>query len=194
MARGAGGAGGCMMRWHLSYRCDPKARPLADRHYNRQSIGADNFVPPGRCLVLTAKVPGSGEVGALWVTSWPLAEFTLHAWAGAWINSLFRNERPDLFLSSEMILEAVAATRAFFGDPPRARDGDVRRSNEDAREAVPQTAARRMLSQGRIQGRRGDEGQPSRRAATVARRDAARGVSARDAAVASGSNGCAGGK
>jgi len=117
-----------MMRWHLSRRCDPKARELADRHYNRQSIGADNFVPPGRCLVLVAKVPrieGSGEdahkreeIGALWVTSWPFAEFTHHAWAGAWVNSLFRNERPDVFLSSELILEAVAATRWFFKDPP----------------------------------------------------------------------------
>ena len=113
------------MRWHFSHRCDPLARPLADRHYNRQSIGADNFVPPGKCLVLIAKVPEDEEstlegskIGALWVTSWPKEEFTHHAWAGAWVNSLFRNERPDLYLSSELILEAVAATRAFFGDPP----------------------------------------------------------------------------
>lgn len=55
-------------------------------------------------------------------TSWP--EFSQHAWAGAWVNSLFRNERPrthedpDGYLSSELIAEAVAATRAMFGEPP----------------------------------------------------------------------------
>ena len=102
-----------MMRWHLSYRCDLRARPLADRHYNRQSIGAQDFMPPGRCLVLL-----TGEAGAVWGTSWPLAEFTKHEWAGAWVCSIFRNERPDLYLSSELILEAVAATRAKYGDPP----------------------------------------------------------------------------
>lgn len=99
------------MRWRLSHRCDPLARELADRHYNRQSIGADNFVPPGRCLVLWTP-------GAFWVTSWPLAEYVRHAWAGAWMCSAFRNERPDLYLSSELIREAVAATRARYGEPP----------------------------------------------------------------------------
>src|SRR3979409_34708 len=41
-----------MMLWHLSWRADPRARPLADRHYNRQKPGAAQFVPPGGCLVL----------------------------------------------------------------------------------------------------------------------------------------------
>ena len=90
------------MNWGLSYRSDPQARVLADRHYNRQSVGADGFVPPGRCLVLY-------QPKAVWVTSWPFAEFTKHAWAGAWVNSLFRNEGAGL--SSELISEAVAATR-----------------------------------------------------------------------------------
>lgn len=94
------------MRWRLSWRADPAARVVADRHYNRQAIGAPQFVPPGRCLVLRTL-----EAGALWVTSWPLAEYVQHRWAGAWVNSLFRNERRDLYLSSELILEAVAATR-----------------------------------------------------------------------------------
>ena len=38
--------------WRLSYRADPRTRVLADRHYNRQKIGAAQFVPPGACLVL----------------------------------------------------------------------------------------------------------------------------------------------
>ena len=99
------------MRWRRSWRADPEARALADRHYNRQSIGATQFVPPGRCLVLLAT---TGP--ALWITSWPFAEYVRHAWGGAWMCSAFRNEGAGL--SSELIVEAVAATRATFGDPP----------------------------------------------------------------------------
>jgi hypothetical protein len=88
----------------MSHRFDEQALPLADRHYNRRAIGSPQFVPPGRCLALTTPC-----LQALWVTSWPFAEFTKHAWAGAWVNSLFRNEGAGL--SSELIREAVAATR-----------------------------------------------------------------------------------
>jgi hypothetical protein len=52
----------------------------------------------------------------LWVTSWPFAEYVKHAWPGAWVCSLFRNESPHL--SSELIIEAVAATRFVMGEPP----------------------------------------------------------------------------
>lgn len=83
---------------------------MADRHYNRQKIGAPQFVPSGRCVVL--QIPHD----ALWVTSWPM--FTRHAWPGAWINSLFRNERPDVHLSSSLITEAIAATRFYWTPPP----------------------------------------------------------------------------
>jgi hypothetical protein len=99
------------MHWCLSHRADKRALPLADRHYNRQKIGSPQFVPPGSCLVLLTV-----EANALWVTSWPKAEYVKHAWAGAWMNSLFRNESDAL--SSELIREAVAATCAFYGEPP----------------------------------------------------------------------------
>lgn len=99
------------MRWYRSHRFDPRALPLADRHYNRQKVGSPQFVPPGRCVVLL-----NGNADALWVTSWPFAQYVRHAWAGAWVNSLFRNESASL--SSELIREAVAATRYLFGDPP----------------------------------------------------------------------------
>lgn len=105
-----------MNAWQLSWRADPVARQIADRHYNRQSIGSAQFVPPGRCLVLTT--PNStGERGCLWVTSWPFAEYVQHAWAGAWMCSAFRNEAPDAYLSSDLIRDAVAATVAEW-DPP----------------------------------------------------------------------------
>ena len=94
---------GVVTTWQLSFRNDPVGRVIADRHYNRQSVGADGFVPPGRCLVLLAEK-------ALWVTSWPFPEFVRHDWPGAWINSTFRREGGDM-LASDMIREAVAVTR-----------------------------------------------------------------------------------
>lgn len=101
------------MIWQKSHRADPKARELADRHYNRQKPGTPQFVPPGRCLVLYAENE-SGK--AFWVTSWPYAQYVKHEWAGAWICSAFRNEGAGL--ASDLIREAVAATETFFGDPP----------------------------------------------------------------------------
>lgn len=103
--------------WSISWRADPSVRRLADRHYNRQSIGAAQFVPPGRCLVLKAFTP-EGDVGAFWITSWPFAEYVKHAWAGAWMCSAFRNERPDLWKSSELVRAAVAATRWQWATRP----------------------------------------------------------------------------
>ena len=99
------------MEWRLSNRADPAAAAIADRHYNRQKPGSRQFVPPGRCIVLLTI-----DETALWVTSWPFAQYVRHAWPGAWINSCFRNEGPRL--SSELIASAVAATRAVYGDPP----------------------------------------------------------------------------
>lgn len=94
------------MDWVVSNRSDPRAIPIADRHYSRQSIGAPNFVPPGRCFVLITP-----EANALWATSWPFAKYVRHAWAGAWMNSFFRNESQGQYLSSGLIRQAVAATR-----------------------------------------------------------------------------------
>jgi len=44
------GAGAVVPWWQRSYRADPRAARIADRHYNRQRVGAAQFVPPGRCL------------------------------------------------------------------------------------------------------------------------------------------------
>lgn len=99
------------MRWCLSHRADPAAHELADRHYNRQKPGAKQFVPPGRCCVLLEE---NGR--AFWVTSWPFAEYVKHDWAGAWVCSAFRSE--DAGASTELIRQAIAASRAFWGEVP----------------------------------------------------------------------------
>lgn len=99
------------MRWRQSHRAEIAARMIADRHYSRQKPGTPQFVPPGRNVVLMTP-----DASALWVTSWPFAEYVRHAWAGAWVCSLFRNESD--YLSSELVEDAVAATRFLFGEPP----------------------------------------------------------------------------
>jgi hypothetical protein len=96
--------------WTLSHRFDPRALPLADRHYNRRKVGSPQFVPPGRCLVMLAACER-----ALWVTSWPFAEYVRHAWGGAWVNSLFRSENAGV--ASTLIRQAVAHTRSIW-EPP----------------------------------------------------------------------------
>lgn len=96
--------------WRVSHRFDPAAVKLADRHYNRQKVGSPQFVPPGRCVVLVLE-----DGKAVWTTSWPFPEYVKHAWAGAWVNSIFRNE--SVRLSSALIREAIAATRCFW-EPP----------------------------------------------------------------------------
>ncbi len=95
----------------MSDRFDPAALPLADAHYNRQKPGSPQFVPPGRCLVLQ-----TADRSALWVTSWPFPQFVRHAWPGAWVNSLFRNEGSHL--SSDLIRFAVAHSRSVWPQIP----------------------------------------------------------------------------
>lgn len=102
------------MIWRMSNRADPFCAAIADRHYNRQKIGAAQFAPPGRCLVLKADEP---EGKAFWITSWPFAQYVKHAWAGAWVCSAFRTE--GLGPASTMILQAVASTKAYYGTPPQ---------------------------------------------------------------------------
>lgn len=101
------------MIWHKSNRADPRARAVADRHYNRQKPGTPQFVPPGRCCVFYTAVDGKE---AFWVTSYPFPQYVRHAWPGAWICSAFRNEGAGI--SSDLIRQAVAATRACMGEPP----------------------------------------------------------------------------
>ena len=76
---------------------------------------------------------------------------------GAWVNSLFRNEGAGL--SSELILEAVAATRWHWGAPPElgmitfVDETKVRRKRDPGRcyrragfEITGRTKANRLLA------------------------------------------------
>jgi hypothetical protein len=100
------------MIWRKSHRADTPARLLADRHYNRQKIGSPQFMPPGSCRVLLA-----ANQKAVFGLSFPKAEFVKHAWAGAWVNSIFRNEKAGP-LASDMILEALGIMQTLYGPPP----------------------------------------------------------------------------
>lgn len=101
------------MNWLRSWRGDPVANAVAKRHYNCQSPASAQWVKPGACVCYR-----TAEGGAIWSSSAPLSEYVKHAWAGAWENSTFRNERRDLYLSSDLIREGIAATLADWGAPP----------------------------------------------------------------------------
>ena len=98
------------MKWYFSYRASTRGARIADGHYNRQHIGSPQFVPPGRCLVLLATQRRKARP-ALWVTSWPYEAHVKHQWAGAWVNSTFRNN--TYWPSPQLIRDAVAATRWY---------------------------------------------------------------------------------
>lgn len=99
------------MNWLRADRAHRDAAALADRHYNRQKVGSRQFVPPGSCLVFLTACRQ-----AVWVTSWPRAEYVRHAWAGAWVNSLFRREGGPR--ASDLIREAVWSTLALWAPAP----------------------------------------------------------------------------
>lgn len=99
------------MIWRPSHRFHTPARLLADRHYNRQKPGSPQFMPPGSCRVLLA-----ANQKAVFGLSFPKAEFVKHQWAGAWINSIFRNEDAGP-LASAMIRDALSIMQTLYDVP-----------------------------------------------------------------------------
>jgi hypothetical protein len=100
-----------MTIWRPSNRFDRAAVALADRHYSRQKPGTPQFMPPGSCRVLVAT-----NSKAVFGLSFPKAEYVKHAWAGAWIVSIFRNEDAGP-LASQMIREAMAHMQSEYSVP-----------------------------------------------------------------------------
>ena len=99
------------MIWRRAHRFDPVGRALADRHYSRQKPGSPQVMPPGSCRVLVAN---NGK--AVFGLSVPKPEFVKHAWAGAWMVSIFRNEDAGP-LASDMIREALGHMRTEYEMP-----------------------------------------------------------------------------
>jgi hypothetical protein len=99
------------MIWQRSHRFDKRAVTIADRHYNRQKPGTPQFMPAGSCRVLVAN---NGK--AVFGLTFPKAEYVKHAWPGAWICSIFRNEDAGP-LASDMIRDAMAVMQTEYDVP-----------------------------------------------------------------------------
>ncbi len=100
------------MIWQRTWRADPRVAALADRHYSRKTPGAALFSPPGWVLVLVT--PDGDACWVTWRTEHPDADWLRDAWCC----TLFRNEAPDRYLSSDLVTAAVAATLAAWGEAP----------------------------------------------------------------------------
>lgn len=84
--------------WTAVPRVHSGARRLADRHYSRQTVGARDFMPPGRTFVL---VCGDAAV-------WGVCENLDPAGNQRWRVTIFRNE--SAHLSSDLVREATSRT------------------------------------------------------------------------------------
>ena len=100
------------MRWTVTDCGNLAGLRLAKDHYSHTNSDAQKLGGPGAQIVLVAGDP----IAAVWMSTYQRPEFVDHAWPGAWNNTLFRNVGGGL--SSELIREAVAATRWAWGDPP----------------------------------------------------------------------------
>ena len=86
--------------WLIVSDHNPELRELADRHYSRKTKGAKKYVGPGEYLALISE---EGQAGFIWRKT----RFELRKDNQKGVEcTLFRNEAPDLYLSSELILEA----------------------------------------------------------------------------------------
>jgi hypothetical protein len=84
---------------------DVESCQLADKHYSRQKPGTNQFMPPGKTMVLRS---AAGDV----VFGWLWQQKRDDGQAG-YNCSIFRNESPRL--SSEIILEAEKRVVAEWG-------------------------------------------------------------------------------
>jgi len=94
--------------WMVTHKGDRSCRLLADRHYSRQTVGHPMFTRPGRNLVLR-----TADGMATWVTWYGIRDDGLQAFEC----TIFRNETS--ILSSELIKDAVTATKAEWGKFPK---------------------------------------------------------------------------
>ena len=86
--------------WLIVSDHNPELRALADRHYSRKTKGAKKYIGPGEYLAL---ITPEGKAGFIWRKT--KIEFRKDGQKGIEC-TLFRNEAQELYLSSELILEA----------------------------------------------------------------------------------------
>ena len=94
--------------WRQVAHDDKRARVLADEHYSRQTVGASDFTPPGRKLVLL----GVDEQAV-----WAAVENLDVAGCLQWRVTIFRNTLPASqggAESSMLIRQATALTYAYW--------------------------------------------------------------------------------
>lgn len=107
----------------------PPARELADRHYSRQTKGADGILPPGQRFLLWHESVGNAVWGVCRNKD-PVGRYQ-------WRNTIFRNESSTL--SSTLIREATRQTMLVWF----RRYGDLPTEMLTTEIAVEATAARR---------------------------------------------------
>lgn len=112
--------GAALGPWIITDAGDQRVRALADRHYTARPRRSElrskrkrTVGPPGERLVFVTE-----DARAAWISLRQEPATVDHAWPGALVCSLFRNEGPTL--SSELIVHAVALTVEKWGPIPRA--------------------------------------------------------------------------
>lgn len=114
------------MTWIPSYQASPCCARLADRHYSRGKRGSRQFCAPGCKIAL--HIPGEQypfQCDALWVWWHPAITSPVgryDSYDGWWNCALFRNERPNLYRSSDLINEAIEIANNVWGLPPYGWD------------------------------------------------------------------------
>lgn len=104
-----------MTYWEHAWHKDIRGRKLADRHYSRKTVGAAEYMPPGYKIVLIGK-----DDKAIWGVqrTAPKSGVTRRDGFVCWDNTIFRNERTDGYVASDMIREAIAICLGFWSDIP----------------------------------------------------------------------------
>ena len=89
--------------WSRVGKFTPAAARLADRHYSRRKVGSPQFMPPGQTMILL-----TADARAVFGWWRPDPSSGIQAMNGldGWTCTIFRNEAPELYLSSDLILEA----------------------------------------------------------------------------------------
>lgn len=95
--------------WLRSHDHDPDIRALADRHYSRKKRGAYKYVGIGEYEALKTQ---DGKAAFIWRKS--RDDLRLDSQIGVEC-TLFRNEAPEKYRSSDLIREAVEIARRRWG-------------------------------------------------------------------------------